>query len=133
MIRRIHHINFLVRDLDAAIDTYERIFGRPPDARDVLEERGVETARFKIGETWLVLVMPTDPGSVPGQHMQREGEGFFLISYEVDDATGAAQVLTRRGIRVLDDVPRAGLEGWRLIDLDPDDTFDVVSQLTEET
>ncbi|HSN71858.1 MAG TPA: VOC family protein [Steroidobacteraceae bacterium] len=133
MIRRIHHINFLVRDLDAAIEKYEAIFGRPPDAREFLADRGVETARFRVGETWIVLVMPVDPDSVPGQHLQREGEGFFLISYEVEDAVAAAQTLVRRGICVLDDVPRAGLEGWRLIDLDPDDTFDVVSQLTEET
>lgn len=133
MIRRIHHINFLVRDLDAAIDRYERILGRPVQARERLEDRGVETARFKVGETWLVLVMPTDPDSVPGQHMQRTGEGFFLISYEVDDAVAEAEALSRRGVGVLSDMPRAGLEGWRLIDLDPADTFEVVTQLTEET
>jgi methylmalonyl-CoA/ethylmalonyl-CoA epimerase len=133
MIRRIHHINFLVRDLDAAVDAYERMLGKPVDARDRLDERGVETARFKVGETWLVLVMPFDADGVPGQHMQREGEGFHLISYEVDDVVEAAETLTRRGIRSLDDVPRAGLEGWRVVDLDPADTFDVVSQLTEET
>lgn len=133
MIRRIHHINFLVRDLEGAIDRYERILGRSPDKRELLEERGVETARFKVGETWIVLVKPLHVESIPGQHLERDGEGFFLISYEVDDAVAAAETLQRRGIGVLNEVPRAGLEGWRLIDLDPADTFEVVTQLTEET
>jgi len=133
MIRRIHHINFLVRDLEGAIDRYERILGRAPDKRERLEERGVETARFKVGETWIVLVKPLHVDSIPGQHLERDGEGFFLISYEVDDAVAAAETLQRRGIGILNEVPRAGLEGWRLIDLDPADTFEVVTQLTEET
>jgi len=29
MIKQIHHINFIVRDLDAAIERYRALFGAP--------------------------------------------------------------------------------------------------------
>ena len=49
MARRVHHINFIVRDLEAAIMRYEQILNMPVTLRDHLDERGVDTARFKLG------------------------------------------------------------------------------------
>ena len=62
----IHHLNFIVRDLEAAIPVWERILGAPVARRDELTERGVIAARFRLGDTWLVLVQPTREDSVPG-------------------------------------------------------------------
>ena len=49
----IHHINFLVRDLDAAIPMYEKLLGRAVERRDHLPGRGVDIAGFRLGDTWL--------------------------------------------------------------------------------
>ena len=65
MAENIHHINFLVRDLESAVTTWEQILNTPVTARDRLESRGIESARFRIGETWLVLVQPVRPDTVP--------------------------------------------------------------------
>ncbi len=64
MVDRIHHINFIVRDLETAISSYERILGMAVTSRDELSERGVALARFKLADTWLVLVQPVRPGTV---------------------------------------------------------------------
>ncbi len=57
--KRIHHLNFLVRDLAAAITDYERL-QLGPFIVDPLPARGVRTARAQLGDSWLVLVQPTD-------------------------------------------------------------------------
>ena len=80
MINNVHHINFVVRDLEAAVSSYEQILDRPVDARDSLQDRGVEIARFRLGETWLCLVQPIRPDTVPARHLKEHGEGFFLLS-----------------------------------------------------
>ena len=59
MVHSIHHLNFIVRDLDAAIPAWERLLGITVARRDELPERGAVAARFRLGDTWLVLVQPT--------------------------------------------------------------------------
>ena len=83
MAHAIHHLNFIVRELDQAVPAWERLRGMPVARRDELTERGVITARFRLGDTWLVLVQPTRADSVPGRFLAAHGEGFFLLSLGV--------------------------------------------------
>ena len=64
---RIHHINFIVRDLDAAVATWEQVLGMPASSRDHLAQRGVDIARFRLGSAWLVLVQPVRPDTAPAR------------------------------------------------------------------
>jgi hypothetical protein len=50
MIKRIHHINFIVRDLEKALRRYKVLFGDPVSETESLPQRGVKLARFKVGE-----------------------------------------------------------------------------------
>ena len=84
MIDGVHHINFLVRNLESAIPAWERALGRPVDRRDELAGRNMISARFDVGGTWIVLVQPNRPGTPPAVHLERHGEGFFLLSLETD-------------------------------------------------
>ena len=131
-IDRIHHINFLVRDLDAAELRYRQLLGLGPAIRDELPGRHVITARFKLGETWLVLVQPTSEEGEPARHLREHGEGFFLISFGVEDLDAAMQRVREAGGEFTSDQPRAGLEGWRIIDINPADTLGAILQLTED-
>ena len=131
MLNKVHHINFVVQNLDDAIERYETVFGLQVVRRDRLDERGAKTARFRLGDLWIVLVQPTDPDGAPGRYLAANGEGFFLISYQVDDVLGAAAKVKENGARLLNEVPRHGLDDWRVIDIDPDDANGVLCQLVE--
>lgn len=120
MARRVHHINFIVRDLEAAITRYEEILNIPVTSRDHLDDRGVETARFKLGDTWIVLVQPTGAEGEPARYLREHGEGFFLMSLEVDSLEGEAD---RVGAEMFQGGERPGVDDWRVRDLDTDETF----------
>ena len=130
MITGIHHINFIVRDLEDGIGRFERVLGKPPQSRDRLAGRGVLTARFRVGDSWLVLVQPVDDNSVPGRFLKEQGEGFFLLSFQVDDLGAEETRIANLGIGLTGDA-RAGLDGWRVRDLAPEDTLGAQLQLTE--
>lgn len=131
MIKRVHHINFLVKDLEQAVERYQKLLGITISQRDELPERGVKTARVRLGETWIVLVQPTASNGVPARHLQQHGEGFFLISYQVEDlAIAAAKVAASSGTAVIAK-PRQGLDDWQLLDLSADDLFGVSTQLVQ--
>lgn len=127
MVNGVHHINFIVRDLGAAIPTWERILDRAVQSRDRLDGRGVDIARFDLGGTWLVLVQPTGPGA-PADFLDAHGEGFFLLSFGVDSLSSEAE---RLGADLLRGDTRTGLDDWRVRDLDIDLTFGAQLQLTE--
>ena len=126
MVRRIHHINFVVRDLEAAIPSYERLLGMPVTSRDRLEERGVALARFRLADTWLILVQPVRPGTAPARYLERHGEGFFLLSLEVDSL---AEEKKRLGAQMFSGVERSGLDDWRVVDMEIGNTFGAQLQL----
>lgn len=133
MIKRIHHINFIVKDLEKAVCRYRVLFGDPVSEMETLPQRGIKLARFKVGETWLILVQPLGSEGVPAKYLKQHGEGFFLISCQVDDVRKAAGMVSSDGIRVLDQFPRQGLDDWKVMDLEPDDLFGVDFQLVEST
>ena len=128
-IKTIHHINFLVRDLRASVAKYEHSLGLGPFVFEDLAERGVSTARLLLGETWLVLVMPNTTDSVPARHLAEYGEGFFLLSFGVNDLESTLLDLeagASANARV-----RKGIGGWKIADLDTLDDLDVRYHLTE--
>ncbi len=108
---RIHHINFVVRDLEAAIERFETKLGFPPFTVIDHAARGSRIAHTSIGESVLVLVCPYEDESVPGRHLREHGEGFFLLSLGVADLEDA--------IRRLDDAGpvRDGIDDWRIADI----------------
>jgi methylmalonyl-CoA/ethylmalonyl-CoA epimerase len=128
MVHSIHHLNFIVRDLDAAVPAWERLLGVTVARRDELVERGVIAARFRLGDAWLVLVQPTRDDSVPGRFLAAHGEGFFLLSLGVDSL---AAELDRLGDAAFQGPARTGAEGWQVRDLDPLAVSGVQLQFTE--
>lgn len=128
MPERIHHINFIVRDLGAAVPVWEQVLGIPVTRRDRLAARGVDIARFDVGSAWVVLVAPVDPDGAPARYLETHGEGFFLISFGVDCLDSE---LARLGEAWFDGPARAGLDDWRVRDLDMSRTFGALVQFTE--
>lgn len=110
----IHHINFVVHDLDEACARFEEMLGLEPFEHVDHAPRGARVARSRVGESWLALVAPYDPESVPGRYLEEHGEGFFLLSLAVDQ---------------LED-PRAGILDWQVEDVG--EIHGALFQFTEE-
>ena len=132
MIKRVHHINFVVRDLEVAVDRYQSLLGLGPFELVQHPHRPVKTARVKLGDTWIVLVQALDKESPPAKHLQEHGEGIFLISYEVDDLDAAMDQVRISEGKLRDEAPRNGILNWQVADLDPESTFGAQVQLVEE-
>ena len=133
MITGIHHINFLVRDLDAAVERYRALLGISEVIYGELAGREVRTARFKVGDVWWVLVQPTTADSVAACHLAEHGEGFVLISLGVPALDAAREHVVSAGGTFTSAEPRQGLEDWQVIDLDSRQLFGVQLQLCQSS
>ena len=127
----VHHINSLVKDLDRAVSQYQSLLKVSDFEFDELPGRNVRTARFRAGETWIVLVQPIGPGE-PQRVLDAQGEGLFLLSFAVADLDATMASGEAAGGQWVNGPPRQGLEDWRVVDVDPDSLSGGPIQLTEE-
>lgn len=132
MISHIHHINFLVKDLDEGVARYEELLGKNTFQFDDLEGRNAKTARAKVGETWLVLVQPLGNDGVPAKHLREHGEGFFLMSLGTDNLNQTLEKVESDTDIEFPTPERAGLDNWRVIDFKIEQFFNAQIQLTQE-
>lgn len=114
---RIHHINFVVRDLARAAEQFQLVLGLDPFEFIDHAPRGAKVARSRIGDTWFVLVCPFDPESVPGRFLAANGEGFFLLSTATSDLQAQLNRLASDGLTPIDRQPRIGILDWRVADI----------------
>ncbi len=114
---RIHHLNFVVRDLEAAMARFEQLLDLEPFSLVDHAPRGANVARTRVGDSWLVLVCPYEADSVPGRHLARHGEGFFLVSFGVEDLTARLEELDAQGFGLEDRSSRAGILDWEVADI----------------
>ena len=128
--QRIHHINFIVRDLAEATANYERTLGVDPFVVVDHPLRGASVARTRVGECWLVLVCPYDAESVPGRFLAEHGEGFFLLSLGVEELAETIEKLAADGVKYTDTKARAGILDWRVVDIGT--VHGAMMQLTED-
>ncbi len=130
-LKSVHHINFIVADLDAAVHKYENILGLGPFDFQDLPERGVSTARTRVGDVWIVLVSPQGDDSIAGRYLAAHGEGFFLMSFGVDNLEQAMTDLAQRGAMPPDRKARPGILDWQVADLETDDSLGARFHLTQ--
>lgn len=131
-INDVHHLNFVVRDLEKSSLRMSRILDQDP-VYDELPNRQVNTARFELNGIWIVLVEPVSKDSEVARILAARGEGLFLLSLGVANLEVEAEALNRRGVTLNASGARKGLLDWRVWDLALDDGLGPVIQLCESS
>ncbi len=128
---RIEHIGIAVRDLDAAIRTYERLLGVGPYAVEEVPDQNVRTAFFRLGESKIELLESTSPDGPVARFIAKRGEGIHHIAYAVGDIHAALHDLASGGVRLIDGEPRKGAEGLSIAFIHPLSACGVLTEITD--
>ncbi len=128
-INKIDHIGIAVRDLKMVGRLYSNAFGlKVSDEMDV-PERKLRIAFTEISGVKLEFLMPTDQESVVAKFIDNRGEGIHHICFEVDDIEKAISELKSKGVELVDQKPRLGVEGDKIVFLQPKSAFGVLIEL----
>ena len=126
MFYDIHHVSYLVPDLDAAILSYSGAFGAVVTGRGPVANLG-EVAFLQMGEVEVEFIAPEDDSAL-------EGSGGWIVhhvAYAVEDLDRVVAEHRSRGYRFLTDEPFTNFMGYRLIYFDPADTGGCRIHLTD--
>ena len=100
MLGDVVELSVVVRDLDAAVERYTRLFGLKVHRRDESQEFGFKNAILPTGIGHIELLQPTDPAKAVGRFLAKHGEGVYLVGFECGDIPAAAAHLKKEGARV---------------------------------
>jgi methylmalonyl-CoA epimerase len=130
--RGIHHLGVAVEDLDAAVATYERLFGAELEHRETVEEQGVEAASLRVGSDRVELLASLGADTPVGRFLAKRGPGMHHVAYEVDDVGRAIDELAAKGAELIDERPRRGLFGLEVAFVHPDSVHGVLAEVVSD-
>ena len=132
LLTEIDHVAIAVRDLEAAIDYYNRAFGATVEHREIVEQDGVEEALLKVAESYVQLLTPTRDDSPVAKAIEKRGEGLHHIGYRVDDCAEALASMIAAGATPIDKAPRPGSRGTTVAFIHPKGSFGTLIELVQE-
>lgn len=130
MFKGVDHVVIAVKDLDAAVANYEKIYGMEVSERREAPAAGMEIAFFRFGESFMELVSNTGDQGPIAKRLAEQGEGVHLVAMKVDNLEETVADLRQKGIRLVGD-PGEGNPIKGQIFIHPSVTGGVLTQLVQ--
>ena len=100
MLGDVIELSVVVRDIEAAIARYTKLFGLKVHHRGESQEFGFKNAILPLGRGHIELLQPTDATKAVGRFLEKNGEGVYLVGFDCQDVAGAVAKLRADGARV---------------------------------
>lgn len=130
MLVGVHHVAYVVPDMDKAIQFFAKSFDLKLVRREMLEN--FEMAEFRAGGVKLELMRPLRRESDLGQFLAQTGGGLHHVAYAVEDLNQeVADGLKERGLKTATPGPVVAPTGWKVLNLDVATTLGMRIQLAD--
>ncbi|NIO49091.1 MAG: methylmalonyl-CoA epimerase [Candidatus Aminicenantes bacterium] len=130
MIKQISHLGIAVKNLEEAREFYHSVFRLESSDPIIGGDGTIKVSMVKVGNVLIELLQPFGSEGIMAKFLEKRGEGFHHICYEVDDINAEVASLKASGIEVLGE-PRPGAEGTSVF-LHPRGTHGVLVELVEK-
>lgn len=131
MITKINHIGIAVNSIDEAIPLYTEVLGLKVKDIEVVADQKAKTAIIPVGDSKIELIESTDPESNIAKYIKNCGEGLHHLALEVSSIENALQLLLNKGVALVDEHPRKGVENTKIAFLHPRGANRVLLELVE--
>ena len=75
---------------------------------------GLENAVFALGDCFLEIVSPTQPGTAAGRYLERQGDGGYMVMFDLEDLAGGRQRAKDSGVRTVWEIDLPDISGTHL-------------------
>ena len=129
---KVEHIGIAVRTLAESVPLFEKLLKSQCYKTELVESESVNTAFFKTGDTKIELLESIDENGVISKFIDKKGEGFHHIAFEVDNIETEMERLKNEGFILLNEKPKKGADNKLVCFLHPKSTNGVLIELCEE-
>ena len=99
----MRQVALVAHDCGPVADALRQAFGWPQPFRDPgVAEFGLTNAVFAVGDTFVEVVAPAQPGTTAGRYLERRGgDGGYMAIFQVPDLAAARRRIAGLGVRVV--------------------------------
>lgn len=130
-MRKIEHIGIAVADLEKSNALFAKLLGMAHFKTETVEEEGVATSFFQVGETKVELLQATGPDSPIARFLDKKSEGIHHIAFDVEDIHAEVIRLKEAGFEILNETPKQGADNKLVVFLHPRSTNGVLVELCQ--
>ncbi len=122
MIAKIDHVGIAVNDIEEAAKLYTDVLGLEVKGIETVEEQKARTVIIQVGDSKIELLESTDAEGAIAKFIEKRGEGMHHLALEVSNIKEALENLKEKGIQLIDEEPRIGVEKASIAFLHPKGT-----------
>ncbi len=127
----LDHVGIAIRDLAAALAFYRDALGLEVEGVEDVPSQRVKAQFIPVGGPRLELLEATADDSAIAKYLDKRGPGLHHITLRVDDIQAALAQLKQRGVRLVDEAPRAGAEHALVAFVHPSSAHGVLLELKQ--
>ncbi|NIA23326.1 MAG: methylmalonyl-CoA epimerase [Proteobacteria bacterium] len=132
MIKKIDHIGIAVENLESSIATFRDVLGLELVETEDVPDQKVKVAKFRVGNVDIELLQAISEESSIAKYIAKKGQGIHHIAYEVDDIVKTIDELEKKGVTMIDKIPREGAGGKKIAFVHPKSTSKILTELCED-
>ena len=131
MVVKLDHVGIAVSNMEESLKIYTDILGLKLQGTETVEEQKVKVAFLPVGDTEVELLESTSEDGPIAKFIESRGQGIQHLAFRVDDIEKAIEFLKEKGIRLIDEKPRYGAGGAKIIFVHPKATNGVLVELSQ--
>jgi len=129
---KLHHIGIAVKNIEERLKIWRDVFGLQSERIEEVPDQKVKVAVLPLKDINIELLEPLSEDSTISRFIEKRGEGLHHICLEVDNVEKMLAEMKSANIRLIDEVPRIGAGGKKIIFVHPKDIGGVLIELSEK-
>jgi methylmalonyl-CoA/ethylmalonyl-CoA epimerase len=131
MQKKIDHIGIAVNSIDTALKFYQDLLQIKNCEGEILEDRGIKVVFLYVKDVRIELMEPIRENSEISKFLEKRGEGFHHIAFEVDDIEEVLKTAKENGYKTLSDTPQKGAEESLVFFLHPKSANGILTEFVQ--
>jgi hypothetical protein len=113
---RLRQAVLVAAELEPVADALREALGLGEPFRDPgVGLFGLENAVFALGDCFLEIVSPTEPGTAAGRYLERRGgDGGYMVMFDLEDLAGGRERAKDSGVRTVWEIDLPDISGTHL-------------------
>ena len=129
----IEHIGIAVKSRDKTSNFFENILGIKNPITEEIKNQKVITEIFNTSNGKIELLESTSTDSPIQKFIDKKGNAVHHIALSVENIDTTLKYLKEKNVKLIDEIPRIGAEGFKIAFIHPKATGGILIELCQKT